>query len=341
MTNHLTPRPGPERIAKVLLLAGILAASYLDYFGYRAQGYYAAGFWEDRLHGLATAPDQYRIGIVWLSHWMMLHLHLPLMWSLASIDLLSGLVAVLVLFSVFVHSMVYRDATHAGRWFGCASFVLLILWFLAWLLWLQKPETMPAVMLISILLWLWQLRDVSSSWLLRASLIVTVSLLLSTFRADMACLLNLGILIFVLARKSSLALPRPAVIVVTGVSTLAAAAIQLYLMRVAFPHAGYGLVKLWQFWPNLKHATRWPPFVLFLLPLFWMLIQVVRRRFHRDAAGLAFLAGALCFAALWITIGKIDEVRIFIPFAMALTPLTAQMAMLQAGDSGPAPEAKL
>jgi apolipoprotein N-acyltransferase len=83
----------------------------------------------------------------------------------------------------------------------------------------------------------------------------------------------------------------------------------------------------------VKHATRWPPFVLFLLPLLWMLIQVARRRFAKDATGLAFLVGALVYAALWITIGKIDEVRIFMPFALALVPLTTQMAMLRLRDS--------
>jgi len=75
------------------------------------------------------------------------------------------------------------------------------------------------------------------------------------------------------------------------------------------------------------HGTRWPPFVLFLLPLLWMLARGVRRGFARDAAGRAFLAGAVVYAALWVTIGKIDEVRIFLPFALALAPLTVEMAM--------------
>jgi len=35
------------------------------------------------------------------------------------------------------------------------------------------------------------------------------------------------------------------------------------------------------------------------------------------------------YAVLWCTIGKIDEVRIFLPFALALAPLTAEMATLR------------
>jgi hypothetical protein len=40
--------------------------------------------------------------------------------------------------------------------------------------------------------------------------------------------------------------------------------------------------------------------------------------------------GAALFGLLWIAIGKIDEVRIFLPFAFALAPLTAEMAILRA-----------
>ena len=46
------------------------------------------------------------------------------------------------------------------------------------------------------------------------------------------------------------------------------------------------------------------------------------------AAGAAMLAGAAIYAVLWVTIGKIDEVRIFLPLALGLAPLTAEMAML-------------
>jgi hypothetical protein len=63
-----------------------------------------------------------------------------------------------------------------------------------------------------------------------------------------------------------------------------------------------------------------------------MAVQGLRRRFERDPAGVAFLFGAVLYFALWISIGKIDEVRIFIPFALALTPLTVQMAMLRVED---------
>jgi hypothetical protein len=167
-------------------------------------------------------------------------------------------------------------------------------------------------------------------------LLVGLSVLLATFRADVACLLNVGVLLYVLVkRESRLALGFRTAVFVSLVSALIAGAMQWWLAHVAYPQAGYGPVKFWQLWPNLKHGTRWPPFAVFLLPLVWMVVQVWRRRFADDAAGLALLWGALVYALLWVTIGKIDEVRIFLPFALALGPLTAEMAMLRTRPDGP------
>jgi hypothetical protein len=119
---------------------------------------------------------------------------------------------------------------------------------------------------------------------------------------------------------------------VTGIAGAAlAVAVQLWLMLRVFPQARYGLIKFWQLWPNLHHASRWPPFVVFMLPVGWAAVQVVRRRFRGDAAGIGVLCGAAMFAVLWAVIGKFDEVRVFLPFALALAPLTAQMVMLRAG----------
>jgi hypothetical protein len=320
---------GPRRTAQVALIASMLGTGYLDFFYYRAQGYLDPAFFNERLSGQGSAPDQYRVGIVWLAHLLVMHLHIALTMAVASIDTVSGLVAVLVLFRVLERSEVYRGASVVERWLGAITFLLLVQWFLAWLLWLQKPETLPAALLVALLLWLWQPPPSAQPWFGRSLLCVVLTLLLATFRADIACLLNLGILLFVIAkRRLPLSLPHAAAIATSLISTLIAGGDQIYLMHL-YPHASYGRVKIWQLRPNLIHASRWPPFAIFLLPLFWMVFQVLRPRFTRDAAGLAFLCGAGLFGALWFTIGKIDEVRIFLPFALALAPLSAQMAILR------------
>jgi hypothetical protein len=338
MTNR-TKSTGPETTARTLLIAMMAGVCYLDFFAYRAQG------WADpamlpaltaRLRGVADAPDQYRLGVLWLAQWLAAHLHVAMTMSLAVLDGVCGMVAVLVLFLVLERTEVYAQASAVERWFGSAAFVLLMLWWLMWLLWLQKPETLPAAVIVAIMLRLWQPVPHSSQkrdeWATRYSvvLLVLLSVLLATFRADVACLLNVGVLLYVLVkREARLAVGFPAAVGTSLLGAVAAGGIQLWLARVAYPQAGYGLVRFWQLWPNLKHGTRWPPFAVFMLPLVWMAVQVWRRRFAGDAAGLALLCGAVVYAVLWCTIGKIDEVRIFLPFALALAPLTAEMAMLR------------
>jgi hypothetical protein len=38
-------------------------------------------------------------------------------------------------------------------------------------------------------------------------------------------------------------------------------------------------------------------------------------------------AGAVIFMGMWLLVGRIKEVRIFLPFALALAPLTVELAM--------------
>jgi hypothetical protein len=321
-----------------MLVAAVLAADYLDFFKYKAEGFAVPGALDARLLGHDVAPEQYRMGIYLAAHWLVAHLHIAPTMAFASLDGAAGLVAVLLLFGVLERSQVYARAGRTLQWFGAAAFVLLVSWWMGWLLWLQKPETLPAAAFVATILWFWNRSTGEDApilagapamrgWLTSLALLGS-SVALATFRADTACLLNVGILMYLLATRSpGLALGRAAAAVTAAAGALAAGGMQLWLMRVVYPQASYGRVKLWQLRPNLIHATRWPPFVLFLLPLGWMVARGLRRGFPRDAAGRAFLAGAAVYTALWVTIGKIDEVRIFLPFALALTPLTVQMAM--------------
>ena len=289
----------------------------------------------ETLLGTANAPEQYRVGVVWLAFWMARHLPLGKHYCLALIDAVSLLAAGFVLLRVLERTEVYRQSRAALQWFGSAAFVVLVQFYLVWLWTPQRAETLPSVMLVALMLWLWQ---VTRGSLQRDCAVVAglvgLAFVQGLVRADVACLLNLGIFAAALTPLGKrLSLPRVAAAATSLAAALLAGGVQLYLMRVVYPHATYGHVKMWQLRPNLVHGTRWPPFLLFVAPVVWMVVQVVRRRFAKDASGVAFLLGALVYAGAWMTIGKIDEVRIFLPFALGLTPLTVEMAMMRAGES--------
>jgi hypothetical protein len=333
-------RKGPEQTARVMLTAAVAAMSYLDYFQYKRTGLGEPGAWDALAAGHGSAPDQYRVSVVLAARWLATHLHGRLPLAMTLIDLGCALIAVHLLWSVFTRTTLYRTADTQLRWLGAAAFILLPPWYFGWLFWLSKPETLPAAMLLTAMLWLWQLPSEvpSGRWApLRIVVLLALTLLLSTIRADEACFFNLGMAFLAWRRWSKadrLALSRSTAVITGLVGALLAGAVQLFLIRCVFPQAHYGLIKFWQLWPNLHHASRWPPFVSFGLPVGWTAVQVVRRRFRDDAAGIGVLCGAAVFVALWAVIGKFDEVRVFLPFALALAPLTAQMAMLRVRAAG-------
>jgi hypothetical protein len=82
-----------------------------------------------------------------------------------------------------------------------------------------------------------------------------------------------------------------------------------------------------QLFTNLKTPREQIPFLLFLLPCGWTLVTQVRRRYRVDSGLIAMLVGAVIFLGMWVSVGRIEEVRIFLPFAMALIPLTIEVAM--------------
>ena len=84
---------------------------------------------------------------------------------------------------------------------------------------------------------------------------------------------------------------------------------------------------MFQLFTNLSSPVSWIPFVLFMGPFAWTAWVVVRRRARMEAAGVGILVGALIFLGMWLVVGRVKEVRIFLPFALALAPLTVELAM--------------
>jgi hypothetical protein len=56
-------------------------------------------------------------------------------------------------------------------------------------------------------------------------------------------------------------------------------------------------------------------------------VMLARRRYQADSAGIAMFTAAVIFMGMWVMVGRIKEVRIFLPFALALAPLTVELAM--------------
>jgi hypothetical protein len=316
----------PKRLVSGLLCLIVLSAGFLDYWSYSQAFYREPGIWMDVVSGTAHAPGQYRIGVIDTAYFLSQRAHLTLRFMLAALDVVSGLVAVFALFLVLRCSAAYRRASGASQWFGAAGFVVLVQFYLAWLLWYQKPETLPTAAMLSLSFLLLAVR-------MPLPVLSTVGLLVLAMaqgfvRADVAFALHAGVLLVCLTPAGKeFALPRR---VQAGTSLVALAlvlGVQYWLMKKMYPLANYGDTAAMQLLFNLRSAQSFVPFILFMAPVAWTGVMVARRRYAIESAEVGLFAGVVIFFGTWVMVGRIREVRIFLPFALALAPLTAELAM--------------
>ena len=297
-------------------------------------------FWTTMIMGTAPAPAQYRVGVIRVAYWMTQHLHMGMRFTLCIVDMTSVLTAVLLLYSLLVQSSIYRNAGLAAQWFSSAAFVLLVQFYLVWPFMDMRPETLPSTLIVAMLLWLWTRKN---SWLnqsteghmLTATIILLLSLAQGLVRADVAIAMNAGVFLVCLTRSGKdLGLPKTAALLTSLASILLAGAIQVYMMKVVYPHARY-IEAVFQLKLNINSLSRIVTLLLFLPPYVWTLDQIRRRRFTVNASDLALIVGSLIYAGMWSILGTWRAVRIFLPFAMALVPLTVQMAMRRIEQTSP------
>jgi hypothetical protein len=333
MTVATTSTNGPQRITRwmlVLFLAGICSRGY----GYYNQDFKASPqIWMDVVHGTASAPEQYRVGVVMTAYWLSQHLGLRLSQMFGLIDLLTSVAAVLLLYGLVVKTSVYERASEAGRWFGSAAFLALSVYLVDWVNWYQKATTLPTACIVAAMLWLWTpRRDVDRTTaqnVLVAVAFLALVLAQSFIRADVALMVCLGIFVASAAGLSQkLSLPRGAALACSVTGGLIAVAVQIYLMKVLYPQATYGSVPVWMIMHDWMRLTNWASALIFMTPFLWTLQQAIRRRYWGEGAGGAFLVAAIGYAGIWLVMGRVDEVRIFLPMALAIAPLTVEMAML-------------
>jgi hypothetical protein len=282
--------------------------------------------------GTASAPSQYRIGVIDTAYVLARHTHLGMRHTLTALDVIAGFVAVFALFLILRRSAAYRNADLARQWFGAAGFVILVQFYLAWLLWYQRPETLPTAALLSLALLLLAVKfPLLPEGLARGVSVIGLLVLAVAqgfVRADVAFALHVGILLVCLTPAGKgFALSRGLQAGTSAVAILLVVAIQFELMRKMYPQASYGDTPVLELFLNLRSPLRYIPFALFLVPSVWTALVLTRRRYKTGSAEIGMLAGAAIFLGMWVTAGKIDEVRIFLPFALALAPLTVEVAM--------------
>lgn len=321
---------------RTLLFTLVASAVYLDYWEYSREFKTSPDMYLDIVQGTAAAPQQYRVLVVRTAWFLHQHVHLGMRHAFALIDLLTGLLACFVLLHLLERSKPFLRATAVAQTFAYTAFLFLCGYHLLWLTWFQRPETLPTAALIALMLLLFrQMPRSAAGYTVFAVAAMVLSITQALVRADVSFCIFLGLAVAaLLAKGQTLPQPRAFLVPLALICAGAAGGVQWFMMHHVYPDATYRGIAVIQLFRNLEPYSI-PPFALFILPTLWTMVVAIRRWRSVDPQLLTMLFAACLFLPLWTTVGRIQEVRIFLPFALALMPLTVACALDAFGMTAP------
>ncbi len=308
-----------QRFSTILILLFAASAAFLGYRSYNADVIAHPLNYPILLSGQGPAPAQYRVGVVFAAQALHRLTHIPLHAYLACFDFVFAAGAAFLLRSVLVATASFQQAGHSGRLVRLVLLALFFSFYLNWSAYYQRPETFACTFFVACSLYvLTRTRPPA----LTVSILLLLSLLQGFVRADVAILFYLGVFLragFVGSRGFSL--PRTALLLTSFFAFLLPTAILYILIHVIFPHATYGDTKVVQLLLNLRPQMLFP-FALFMVPTLYTYSRALRHRSALSGPFSALLLASLFYLGSWAILGRLEEVRIFVPFAFALIPLT-------------------
>ena len=304
----------------LLLIAGAFAFS--DYWGYSTQYHSKPMDTQNLLDGKGLAPAQYRVGVLFAAKAVVesSHGHLAYRHVFAIFDFVFALLTLYLARAVLLRARSFREATPSSQWLRFFVLAGLAFYYLTWAEWYQRQETMACAVFVTASVYL--LSAVRSKPLVAAGLVV-LAVLQGFVRADVAILFHFALFLYVLfAGARGFLLGRTALLAVSFLGGLLPTAILWVMMHKVYPQASYGDTPVFQLVRNLS-LTQLVPFLLFFLPTLYTFVKARGSDGVGDGQVRSLLLGAAFYFASWAVVGRLEEVRIFVPFALALMPLTA------------------
>ena len=296
--------------------------TFLDYWNYSRSDHEGGSEWNNLLAGRGYAPAQYRIGVLRFAALLANLTHTHLRHMFAVIDFFCLGLSIWLLLRLIRRSEVFRAASRIGQWMQASLALGCVLLYLLWTFWYQKPETHATLLLLI-------LSAVAAQWRQRipaAIALIVVGALGATVRSDAIAAFHVGFLaVCLLPQARSLPLGRATQMVASVLSLLAAVGVQYTIMHVLYPHAPRE-VSAFQLWTNV---TSYLDYIVLACALFpwWITLRLAAKRWRTlDGWSVALVLGSVVHFLLFYFIGMASEVRIFLPFAMTLIPLTATLS---------------
>lgn len=327
-SHSIQPRPYREiLLVAIFILFNSLSFLLIQYDRMRTAGDVLDIWIRVMLGGKAFAPDQYRIAMAYLPRFFELHTGLRPNQSIPVIEFVAYALAL-----TFVY-LLFRSSPHVVHGKPPSRIILLgfflaalqfpVLWIFPW----ERPETLPTAFYLAAIVFLIVQRS-----RLRFAFVSLLAILLSLgqsfMRADVPVTVGVAILI---AAFAAIPLRRPRFqLILLGIICIASGGgVQLYLQRILFPHTTYPpnvpTVQLLRNLNPLFPPAHIPIFLTAMLP-FFVTLWLIRRNHRRiDASDKLVLLICLVYLPIWITVGLVGEVRIFVPFLLLAAPTIAKL----------------
>jgi hypothetical protein len=307
----------------------------LSYWAYSKEYYAFPNAWSELLAGHGTAPAQYRIGVLFVAGFLsrLSHGHIAIRHGITLIDFVFLAIGLPVTLALVSKTHFFRSKSYAVQ---CATYfaaILLLLFYLNWTLWYHKPETIAnfgSLAVAAALLAGWR----RLPGLLAALGLILISAYLATVRADSGFALNLGILLTMLlpgnvARPSGRSLKAAAGML----GLLTVLSVEYYIKHKMFPDNPFS-DPLFQLVRNLKNPLNLFC-VIFALSPYLVVVRLAGKHWSRlEEWERALVVASVVELAFFFVVAKVDEVRVFLPYAMVLLPTSA--ALLCHEIAGPA-----
>ena len=329
-TASIEPLRNLRRLSALALLVVVASFTFLDYWSYSSTFHAHPGLVEALVAGHGFAPQQYRVGVLISAHELVVlsHNHLGYRHIFALFDFVFALAAGFLARAVLFRSAAFAAAGAAWQGVQVVGLVGLLAFYLNWSLWYQRPETMACALFTTASLYV--LCTVRSGAVTAISLLVLAALQ-AFIRSDVAILFHFALFVYVLVggprgfltgRRTLLGTSLVCGLLSTGVLWL--------LMHKIFPQATYGGTPVFQLLRNLS-PVQWIPCLLFVAPALLTFAAARRASSAWQGPAQMLLLGSLLYLASWAVVGRLEEVRIFAPFAIALLPFTANAVAMRLG----------
>jgi hypothetical protein len=270
-------------------------------------------------------PDAYRVAIPALAHLVMRVCHTQDTAKIAAaFDFVSGFLACYLFYRIAVDRLPETERMASRRLIIAVLFLAIIQFPVAWIVPWQRPETLPTSLFLAIVVFSFGRLRRSFLWV---GVILAASLVRAFVRADVPLVFGVALVVLSLLPGSLDSYgSRRQLFSLGSLIVLISGGIQAYLQFVRFRNLHpWPTEKVIALGMNLHSAHLLLVFFVASLPFLLFAVFLAVKRPAVDGEDRLILIVSALYLALWFMAGVIGEVRLYVPFMMALSTVAARV----------------